>query len=69
VQALHGRWRNQPEVMAAAKESKPDIDHVELENTDAGGKGEEKLVRVHGLVCGHVATVSHRSGARSAMGP
>lgn len=21
-----------------------DIDHVELENTDAGGKGEEKLV-------------------------
>ena len=47
--------------MAAAKESKPDIDHVELENTDAGGKGEEKLVRVHGLVCGHVATVSHRS--------
>jgi hypothetical protein len=43
-------------LMAAAKESKPDIDHVELENTDAGGKGEEKLVRVHGLVCGHVAS-------------
>lgn len=30
------------EMMAAA--AAVDVDHVELENTDAGGKGEEKLV-------------------------